>query len=73
MMAQRQIRNVMDAEENDARKSLRLRRVEDLSPDEQFFVNVTDEGVIFDAFQAGECIGTVGRTFSEWFDYVKGR
>lgn len=31
------------------------------------------EGIIMDARKDDECIGTDGRTFDEWFDYVLGR
>lgn len=36
-------------------------------------VNVTDEGVIMDAYLDGELSGTVGMTFEEWWEYVDGR
>lgn len=31
---------------------------------------VTDEGVIMDAYINDICVGTVGRTFEEWFDGI---
>lgn len=33
-------------------------------------LHVTDEGVMMDFYEDGELMGTVGRTYDEWFDSV---
>lgn len=66
-MAQRQIQNVMDAEGSEHRQ------VEEVSISEFIQIVITDEGIILDAFNGDEHLGTVGRTFDEWFQYVKGQ
>jgi hypothetical protein len=42
-----------------------------VSESEMLTVNVTEEGVIFDAYRDGKLVGTRGMTFEEWFDAVE--
>lgn len=32
---------------------------------------VNDEGIVIDFFHAGECIGTIGKTFAEWLEEAR--
>lgn len=43
---------------------------EDPDGDRQLEVKVTDEGVILDAWEHDELIGTMGMTFEEWWEYT---
>ena len=41
-----------------------------LGEDRSLGVQETDEGVIIDAFLGGELVGTIGRTFEEWWEAI---
>lgn len=50
-----------------------MERFELLGDERAININITNEGVIMDAFQNDQLVGTVGMTFEEWFNYVEGR
>ena len=44
-----------------------------LTPTDALTVNLTDEGIIIDAWSADQLVGTIGMTYDEWFFYVEGQ
>lgn len=50
-----------------------IRRFTELPLNKGINFTVTGEGVIIDTFSDGDCTGTMGMTYDEWFDYVEGR